>query len=122
MATIVALPPRRMRLRRRRRVGGRDWAERRLFDQVRAVEADFVLMREAHREVREICCDGRAASRRRDITSNRRALTAGARPNSITVITPAAAVNAITRQSNVRASAPESRRLMFPGRMARIAS
>src|SRR5262249_9445632 len=31
----------------RRKVGGKHWTERRLFDQVRAVEPDFVLLRQA---------------------------------------------------------------------------
>jgi ATP-dependent Lhr-like helicase len=47
---------------RRRRVGGPDWAERRLFDQVRADEPSFVLLRQAEREVREECCDAEAAA------------------------------------------------------------
>jgi hypothetical protein len=34
-------------------VGGPDWAERRLFDQVTAAESDFVLLRQARREVRD---------------------------------------------------------------------
>jgi len=42
-------------LGRRRRVGGRDWAERCLFDQVAAADADFVLLRQARREVCESC-------------------------------------------------------------------
>jgi ATP-dependent Lhr-like helicase len=41
----------------RRRVGGRDWAERRLFDQVRATDPDFILLRQALREVRDEECD-----------------------------------------------------------------
>jgi ATP-dependent Lhr-like helicase len=45
----------------RRRVGGRDWGERRLFDQVQRDEPDFVLLRQAIREVREQCCDAGAA-------------------------------------------------------------
>jgi ATP-dependent Lhr-like helicase len=48
-------------LGRRRRVGGAGWAERRLFDQVRAAEPDFVLLRQALREVREDCSDLPAA-------------------------------------------------------------
>jgi ATP-dependent Lhr-like helicase len=48
-------------LGRRRRVGGHDWAERRLFEQVSADDPDFVLLRQAWREVREECCDGEAA-------------------------------------------------------------
>jgi ATP-dependent Lhr-like helicase len=47
--------------RRKRRVGGRDWAERRLFDQVRARDPGFVLLRQAQREVRASCCDTDAA-------------------------------------------------------------
>lgn len=39
-------------LGRKRRVGGPDWAERRLFDQVRARQPDFVLLRQAERELR----------------------------------------------------------------------
>jgi len=42
-------------LGRRRRVGGRDWAERCLFDQVEAADADFVLLRQARREVLQGC-------------------------------------------------------------------
>jgi ATP-dependent Lhr-like helicase len=45
----------------RRRVGGPDWAERRLFDQVRAADPDFVLLRQALREVRDEDCDAAAA-------------------------------------------------------------
>jgi ATP-dependent Lhr-like helicase len=41
----------------RRRVGGRDWGGRRLFEQVRAHDADFVLLRQALREVRAEVCD-----------------------------------------------------------------
>jgi ATP-dependent Lhr-like helicase len=44
-----------------RRVGGADWAARQLFDQVRAHDVDFVLLRQARREVRAECCDGAAA-------------------------------------------------------------
>ncbi len=43
-------------------VGGRDWAERRLFDHVRAVDPDFALLRQARREVRSECCDADAAA------------------------------------------------------------
>jgi ATP-dependent helicase Lhr and Lhr-like helicase len=42
---------------RKRKVGGEGWAERRLFEQVRAREPDFVLLRQALREVREELCD-----------------------------------------------------------------
>jgi Lhr-like helicase len=45
----------------RRRVGGSDWAERRLFEQVLTHEPDFVLLRQARREVREDLCDAAAA-------------------------------------------------------------
>lgn len=45
----------------KRRVGGRDWVERRLFDQVQAADPDCVLLRQAWREVRSECCDGSAA-------------------------------------------------------------
>jgi ATP-dependent Lhr-like helicase len=42
---------------RRRRVGGIDWAQRRLFDKVRDTAPDFVLLRQAEREVRDEACD-----------------------------------------------------------------
>ncbi len=45
----------------RRRVGGRTWGERRLFDRVRAADPDFVLLRQALREVRSERCDADAA-------------------------------------------------------------
>src|SRR5262249_18456000 len=45
----------------RRRVGGRMWAQRRLFDQVQAHDPDFVLLRQAAREVRADLCDAQAA-------------------------------------------------------------
>jgi ATP-dependent Lhr-like helicase len=45
----------------RRRVGGRDWGGRRLFEQVRAHDPDFVFLRQAGREVRRDVCDGEAA-------------------------------------------------------------
>jgi ATP-dependent Lhr-like helicase len=48
-------------LGRRRRVGGPAWAERRLFDKVRADAPDFVLLRQALREVGDECCDTAAA-------------------------------------------------------------
>jgi ATP-dependent Lhr-like helicase len=48
-------------LGRRRQVGGRNWAERRLFEQVRAADPNFVLLRQAEREVRSECCDAGAA-------------------------------------------------------------
>jgi Lhr-like helicase len=40
---------------RRRRVGGEDWAQRRLFAQVQSDCPQFVLLRQAEREVRESC-------------------------------------------------------------------
>jgi len=48
-------------LGRKPRVGGRDWGERRLFDKVRRGDPDFVLLRQAEREVRRDVCDGPAA-------------------------------------------------------------
>ena len=39
----------------RRRVGGRDWAGRRLYDQVVQADPDFVLLRQARREMRQEC-------------------------------------------------------------------
>jgi ATP-dependent Lhr-like helicase len=60
-AALVGLMLLRNPLGRRRRVGGPDWAERRLFDRVRAADTDFVLLRQARREVREQVCDGPAA-------------------------------------------------------------
>ncbi len=42
----------------RRKVGGRDWAERRLFEQVRAADPDFVLLQQAEREVTVEACNG----------------------------------------------------------------
>jgi Lhr-like helicase len=50
-------------LGRGRRVGGRDWGERRLFDQVRARDPEFVLLRQAARELRADLCDAEAARR-----------------------------------------------------------
>jgi len=46
-----------------RRVGGRDWGARRLFDKIRACDRDFVLLRQACREILSEWCDGAAASR-----------------------------------------------------------
>lgn len=46
---------------RRRRVGGGDWPERQLFEQIRQHDADFVLLRQALREVRSDWCDSQAA-------------------------------------------------------------
>jgi ATP-dependent Lhr-like helicase len=48
-------------LGRRRQVGGRDWAERRLFEQVRAADPDQVLMRQARREMHEQVVDAAGA-------------------------------------------------------------
>src|SRR5207245_4987080 len=45
----------------RRRVGGRTWGERRLFDRVRAADPEFHLLRQALREVRSERCDADAA-------------------------------------------------------------
>jgi ATP-dependent Lhr-like helicase len=42
----------------RRKVGGHDWAERRLFEQVCAADRDFVLLRQAERETAQETCDG----------------------------------------------------------------
>ena len=47
----------------RRRVGGRDWVRRRLFDQLHAIDPDFVLLREARRDARTRMCDADAARR-----------------------------------------------------------
>jgi Lhr-like helicase len=44
-----------------RRVGGRDWGARRLFDKVQSHDRDFVLLRQARREVRAELCDAAAA-------------------------------------------------------------
>jgi ATP-dependent Lhr-like helicase len=48
-------------LGRRQRVGGRDWGGRRLFDKVRQGDPNFVLLRQAEREVAREVCDGDAA-------------------------------------------------------------
>jgi ATP-dependent Lhr-like helicase len=48
-------------LGRKPRVGGRDWGERRLFDRVRGRNPEFVLLRQAEREVRRDVCDSAAA-------------------------------------------------------------
>lgn len=47
----------------RQRVGGHDWGERRLFDQVRTADPHFVLLRQAEDEVRQEVCDATAARR-----------------------------------------------------------
>jgi ATP-dependent Lhr-like helicase len=44
-----------------RKVGGRSWAERRLFDRVRQHDAGFVLLRQALRELKSDLCDADAA-------------------------------------------------------------
>jgi ATP-dependent Lhr-like helicase len=46
-----------------RRVGGRAWGARRLFDKIRAWNHDFVLLRQARREILSEWCDTAAASR-----------------------------------------------------------
>jgi ATP-dependent Lhr-like helicase len=48
-------------LGRRRKVGGTDWAQRRLFEQVQAADPEFVLLRQAAREVADHC-DGASAA------------------------------------------------------------
>jgi ATP-dependent Lhr-like helicase len=58
---LIGLMVLRQPLGRRRTVGGRDWVERRLFGQVRAGDPDFVLLRQALREVQSECCDAAAA-------------------------------------------------------------
>jgi ATP-dependent Lhr-like helicase len=50
-------------LGRRRKVGGPDWAARRLFDQVVARDPGFVLMRQARRELLAGLCDAEVAVR-----------------------------------------------------------
>jgi ATP-dependent Lhr-like helicase len=60
---LVALMLLRNPLGQRRRVGGRDWGERRLFEQVRARRPDFVLLRQAEREVLDDVCDTETARR-----------------------------------------------------------
>ncbi len=42
---------------RKRKVGGKDWAARRLFERIRESAADFVLLRQAEREVVGTACD-----------------------------------------------------------------
>jgi ATP-dependent Lhr-like helicase len=44
-----------------RKVGGRHWIERRLFDQILAVDPEFALLRQARRETLAAACDGAAA-------------------------------------------------------------
>ena len=43
--------------RAQRKVGGKDWAQRRLFDQLRDGAPDFLLLRQAEREVLDSACD-----------------------------------------------------------------
>jgi ATP-dependent Lhr-like helicase len=47
--------------RRRQRVGGESWTRRRLFEQVREHEPDFVLLRQVRRELETDVCDEAAA-------------------------------------------------------------
>jgi ATP-dependent Lhr-like helicase len=54
---LTALMLLRNPLGRRRRVGGTTWAQRRLFSQVNQRHPDFVLLRQARREVRDDHCD-----------------------------------------------------------------
>jgi ATP-dependent Lhr-like helicase len=44
-----------------RRVGGRDWGARRLFDRIQAYDRGFVLLRQARREIPSEWCDAAAA-------------------------------------------------------------
>jgi ATP-dependent Lhr-like helicase len=46
---------------RKQRVGGADWPGRRLFEQVRLLDSDFILLRQALAEVRAELCDAGAA-------------------------------------------------------------
>jgi ATP-dependent Lhr-like helicase len=48
-------------LGKRRRVGGREWADRQLFDQLQTRDPSFVLLRQARREVEREVCDTVAA-------------------------------------------------------------
>src|SRR5262249_7920241 len=48
-------------LGRQRRVGGKSWTAWKLFDQLRDLAPDFVLLRQAEREVRDELCDADAA-------------------------------------------------------------
>jgi ATP-dependent Lhr-like helicase len=60
-AALTGLMLLRHPLGKRPRVGGTDWAQRRLFEKVRADDPGCVLLRQAWREVREECCDAAAA-------------------------------------------------------------
>jgi ATP-dependent Lhr-like helicase len=42
---------------RKRKVGGKDWPQRRLYEQIRARDAEFVLLRQAHLEALDSTCD-----------------------------------------------------------------
>jgi ATP-dependent Lhr-like helicase len=44
-------------LGRKRKVGGKDWTQRRLYEQIRERSADFVLLRQAEREAISGACD-----------------------------------------------------------------
>jgi Lhr-like helicase len=48
-------------LGQKRKVGGKDWPERRLFEQIRVANPDFVLLRQAEREALESACDAPTA-------------------------------------------------------------
>lgn len=48
---------------RKRKVGGKDWTERRLFEQISTQAPDFVLLRQAEIEVATSACDLRGAKR-----------------------------------------------------------
>jgi ATP-dependent Lhr-like helicase len=58
---LTALMLLRNPLGKRVRTGGNEWAERHLFDQVHAANPNFVLLRQARREVHEDWLDGPAA-------------------------------------------------------------
>jgi Lhr-like helicase len=44
-------------LGRKRKVGGKDWTERRLFEQIRVHAPDFILLKQADREASLALCD-----------------------------------------------------------------
>jgi ATP-dependent Lhr-like helicase len=60
-AALTGLMLLRNPLGRKRRVGGHDWPERRLFEQVSAADPGFVLLRQARREVLDELLDAVAA-------------------------------------------------------------
>ncbi len=60
-AALTGLMVLRQPLGGRRKVGGRSWAERRLFDQVRWADPEFVLLQQARRELLAEACDTAAA-------------------------------------------------------------